>query len=238
VNETASEAIVPNIFDEMHVFLSCLRERKERHRLWGLLPYNILTRHDLEQLCCRFNDVESSEFSDYQSSGWKGLDHPFCELYDCGLLGCVREDQATGEWRQQFKQPHDLSAEWSCGLPRSPYYLIHPALQALVHTLRRGSDYRVFRFMVVGHGYPWPNYFPALIEAQRQLFLVSDRDVVVLVEEFLSAVHAALSENRPSQLSLKDFGGADVRPLLEERRLDDLFLAIDQLMTDFQIHPI
>ncbi|MCC7419497.1 MAG: toll/interleukin-1 receptor domain-containing protein [Planctomycetaceae bacterium] len=233
VTETASEKIVPNIFDEMHVFLNSLRDRKERHRLWAMLPHNVLTRQDLEQICCRYNGVELSEFSDYQTSGGKGLSHPFCELYDCGLLGCIREDQATGIERQQFKQPHDMSAEWSCGLPASPYYVLHPALQAMIHTLRSGTEYRVFRFLVVGHGYPWRDYFPALIEIQRRLFCVADREVLAAVEEFLSAVHAALSEQRPRQLSWNDFGVADVRPLLEQKGLDDLYLTIDQLITDF-----
>lgn len=238
VNETASEKIVPNIFDEMHVFLGCLRERKERHRLAGLLPHNILTREELEQLCCRFNDVEASAFSDFQESGWKGLSHPFCELYDCGLLGYVHQDHATGTRRQQFKQPHDVSSEWSCGLPKSPYYLLHPALQALIQTLRRGSDYRLFRFVVVGHGYAWQDYFPALIEVQRHLFRLADREVVAAVEEFLSAVHAALSEHRSGRLNWSDFGVADVRPMLEQKGLDDLYLTIDQLITDFLTDPV
>lgn len=87
-------------------------------------------------------------------SGWSGTTHPFCLLYNLGLLGHVaRSADATRNY-QKFQKPYQFDWNYHQILPKRAFkhYLLHPALHNLVQ-VQNGS----FRFnkVRIGDNLPW-----------------------------------------------------------------------------------
>lgn len=206
VNETAESAVVDTLFSEMEPFLNCLRSRSERERVFKLFPYNILTRNELLDALLKFRSISVGRpDGTIGPQGDKSPD-PFAELWYCGLLGVVGQDY-QGKWVQQFKQPHDLVNIGACSVPVSKVYLLHPALQTTVRTMRGDDEYKIFRTVVVGHGYEWYPYSEKLIELQRQLCRLEHdcRGVFEVIDDALECFHAGWSEGRdPREFMSKD----------------------------------
>lgn len=161
VNRVGSEIISQEVFAEVKVFLECLRRRDDRSAFLQRIGSNILRRCDIERICEEVNGI--SPIVDYDM---QGLHHPFCELYSAGLLGVLKPGNEAGESILEFRQPHDRFLATGRDLPSSPYYFVHPGLQ---HAMKDLTDYRVLRFVAVGHGYPWNDRSRALVEAQLEL---------------------------------------------------------------------
>ncbi len=165
VRETSAGIVVSNIFDEMRAFLDVLRDKAQRMKFLALLPLQVLTPPQTVEVWCRFHGVEPEYYQSYGRSS-PDVYHPFRELYDCGVLGVITRD--GGRAVQRFKQPHDALDGLHHELPRSPYYLLHPALQALIARLGSGSS-RAVPHVVIGHDQPWPPHYDTLVEVQRAL---------------------------------------------------------------------
>ncbi len=226
VNESSARNIVTNVFHEMGVFLDCLSTQEERNRFFSLIPYNILTRAELERICCEFNGLIGMTYIDIDDCP-QTISHPFCELYNCGLVGIVQDDPAQGNVQQQFKQPHDImNCRQSC-LPKADYYLLHPALQSLIHKQRSGAGYQTFRYLAVGHKYPWRGHHGELVDLQRALMDIMDpgirRDVLRFAESTLSNLSGEAS------LGGVDFDLLDkLQKTLERLQHDDVYLLLDR----------
>ena len=168
VNDVSS-GTASNIFKETGPFLGCLAYEASRAQLFALLPYNILSRQELIDICCEFNGLSPQSYGALASAG-DVLNHPFCELWSCGLLGAVFSEGLGGSATQRFKRTYDEIAHSPGCLPCADYYLLHPSFQSVIHRNRRGLGYHLFKFIVVGHGYSWVEHYPALIDVQGELF--------------------------------------------------------------------
>lgn len=224
VREASARNVVSNVFHEMAVFLRSLIDPKVRGRLFGLIPWNVLTRGELEAICCQFNGLgpeAAGSFREIQGT----LEHPFCELFNCGLVGTVQDDPAGRVTRQQFKQPHDMVDCLEGCLPRADYYLIHPALELLIERQRAASGYQGFRWIVVGHRCPWRGFDGELVELQKALGRVDDpecrRDIVRFVDSTLAAAAPA---------AIDDGRLAEIQELLERRGHDEVWLLLDRFV--------
>ncbi len=175
VNDVGANTIIKNVFAEMATFLDCLKRSAERERSFQLLPANILTRSEVEDICCQFNGIPKSHTA---TEGFSRdlLHHPFCELYACGLIGIARENDSLSGL-QQFKQPYDVTTPCGASLPQADYYLVHPCLHSLIYKKRYGEGYDAFRYVVVGHGYRWPSGLREVLQLQRELFCLADLDI-------------------------------------------------------------
>src|SRR5690606_27295711 len=58
VQQTSSNLLVSNIFDEIRVFLNCLGDVEARYRFLAEIPSNILEKADAVRVCERFNGLE------------------------------------------------------------------------------------------------------------------------------------------------------------------------------------
>jgi serine/threonine protein kinase len=163
VQDTSAGLLVSNIFDEMRVFLEVLSDRDRRARFLALLPHDVLTHDDVAAVWCAFHGVDRDYF-DLHGRDADDVYHPFRELYECGLLGVLEPGGA-----QRFRQPHDPVAGSRHELPRSTYYLLHPALRALLERLAGAGRFRPLRHILVGHGEPWPAHWNLLVDVQREL---------------------------------------------------------------------
>ncbi|KIG13072.1 Serine/threonine protein kinase [Enhygromyxa salina] len=235
IRETSAGMLVANVFLEMRVFLEILRDRDERGRFLALLHNDILTPDDLVDVWCRFHGFER-EYYDLHGREADGVYHPFRELFDCGLLGVVVRDPATGRRSQHFRQPRDAVGGSRRQLPPSPHYLLHPALQALAQQLAGGGGFVPFRHVVIGHQQPWPSYYGRMIEVQRELQRGAGRGdedsedaVFELLARFDAHVGAGESIEVARHLVAATSAFAELTARLERRGWDDLHLALLEL---------
>ncbi len=187
VRETSAGMLASNVFDEMRVFLEVLRDRDQRSRFFALLPHNVLTREEIVDIWCSFHGLDRAYFEAHGRDS-DDVYHPFRELYDCGLLGIVTSEPGAGQQQQRFRQPHDAAVGFRRRLPRSRFYLLHPALEALVRRLSGGLQFHSFRQLTVGHGEPWARHRGPTLEVQRELFRGAVRDDLETEHEVLLAL--------------------------------------------------
>jgi hypothetical protein len=235
VEETSALVLAANVFEETRVFLDCLVEKSQRLGFLSLLPYNILTRQEVVQIFCKFNHCDpdsSAEIDPYADS----LYHPFWELYSAGLLGVVLTE-SDGSKVQHFKQPHDLHDGTQTGLPNVDWYLIHPALNALIRKQRPGG-YDVCHHIVVGHNYPWESYYSTLSAIDKALFGETDNELLVLAHGVLNEITAYLQEPPPGANAggrmppcpaWQALEGLSLKQRLTERQQFDLLALFEQL---------
>ncbi|MFM7649255.1 MAG: toll/interleukin-1 receptor domain-containing protein [Cyanobium sp.] len=231
VREISGRNVVSNVFHEMAVFLRSLVDAKARGRLFGLIPWNVLTRSELEAICCEFNGLgpeSAASFRDLQST----LEHPFCELFNCGLIGTVQDDPAGRVTRQQFKQPHDIVDCLEGCLPRADYYLIHPALESLIERQRAAAGYQSFRWIVVGQRCPWRGYDGELVDLQKALGGIDDPEIRRAIVRFVDATLAPGAAARPA--AIDELRLAEIQGLLERRGHDDVWLLLDRFAVSFR----
>lgn len=186
VNNTASTDIVTNTFSEVEILLDTLKDGKEREKFLALLPYNILTLDELKDVCRQFNELIVCP-SIYDCKKCDEQTHPFCELYNIGLLGIVKEDYDSGKIKQKFIEPYEMNQFSNWVLPMdSPYYLVHPSLHVYIDSLRNklhSSKYNLIRYLIIGNKYLWEKQNSKLIEAQKIIIKYGNNEEVK--EKFL-----------------------------------------------------
>lgn len=232
VHETSAGIIVSNVFDEMRVFLEVLADRDSRRGFFARLPFNVLTEDDLIDAWCAYHGVGREYYDDYGKTS-DDVFHPFRELYDCGLLGCVERDAADGERRMAFKQPHEPMDERRRDIPRSSHYLLHPTFAALVRRLGLGDEFRTMREIVVGHEAPWQPHYTVVHAVQRAMYTAPRRPepgIEDAVLELLADFGQQIAANKPLADARVAVGSsaAFVRLChdLERLRLDEVHLAL------------
>ncbi|WP_437610119.1 protein kinase [Sorangium sp. So ce834] len=186
VQSTSAGLLVANIFDEMRVFLEVLRNRDKRDEFLALLPSDVLTHDELVEVWCKLHQVDRAYF-DAHGRNADDVYHPFRELFECGLLGVLRDEPGAERQVQRFRQPHDAVVGSRHALPRSRFYLLHPSLRALIEPLPGGGQFNAIRNVVIGHGEPWPRHWDLVVDVQRELFRRPDAD-----EEIGNAVFSLL----------------------------------------------
>lgn len=162
VNRIAGDEFNAYLQGEMEQFLSFLQNARHRRAFLSRLPRNILSMRDLE----RIRDDVAINLG-LEPSGI----HPFCELFNLGLLGCPRID-ALGKARiQYFKKPYEFDWTMANILPQQErLFLVHPAAQATIRMLN--PDYFTYREIVVGDGEAWTSvHDDSLRRQQLRLFI-------------------------------------------------------------------
>jgi hypothetical protein len=186
VNDAADAEIVANVFAEAKVLLNCLADKKQRARFMALLPTNIMTMEELKAVCRVFNENVDCGDDCKKCTGM----HPFCDLFNIGLLGVVQEDRdGTGKPLQQFRRPHEMKTFAKGTLPQeTPFYLVHSALHQHIEGFRNqrlGKKYDMVKFVTVGHGYEWLERHTILTDLQKVIPAISSSEVRQKIEDML-----------------------------------------------------
>jgi len=154
VNE-AAEKLAEEIFDEKKKFLDCLQDKNERDKFFSLIPKNILNQNTVDKICYEFNGKTKGNCSKemcLKNKEESGCKHPFCELYNIGLLGYIKPEESI----QVFKDPDSDNVYHLTG--RYSYYIIHPSLYKIIERLRHNSgrrNYTLTPAITTGNGHKW-----------------------------------------------------------------------------------
>ncbi|HCS51814.1 MAG TPA: hypothetical protein DIW81_09510 [Planctomycetaceae bacterium] len=223
VMETSSRSVLRPIFKEMSIFLDSLQNESERQRFLRMISCNILTRKMIEEICCKFNGLDENHYNTVNNSEIQ-LSHPFCELYNCGLIGYVQWDNKHQHATQNFKQPDDvMNFNISC-LPAAEYYVLHPSLSSLINTARL-NEFLIYPFITVGHHCQWYSWYGQLIELLQYLDTIQGHKLYQQSLQELSSVicklHAGLTVDLTELEKIAD---------LLELVYDDASLAMSELI--------
>jgi len=155
---TATEICQDYLLGEMNMFLSCLKAEHNLACLFKMIFRNVLTRTMLGRISRQFNEVLKRD------GVWPGRNvHPFCELYNIGLLGSVNADASSIRAVQSFRKPYDFDWDMEEILPDSPFYFIHPSLHSLAQ--RYNPRYRISR-VLIGDGYAWRDDYASVLRGE------------------------------------------------------------------------
>ena len=150
-NEAAKE-IVFDTFAEKERFLDCLQNESERNKFLSLIPKNTLYQETVKKICKIFNEREYECTHEQCLKKEDTCKHPFCELFNIGLLGYVNPDENI----QIFKDPDADTVKHITG--NFNYYIIHPSLCEIIKKERidlKGEKYTVTPGITTGNGYKW-----------------------------------------------------------------------------------
>jgi hypothetical protein len=231
VNRVASSVLLPLVFNEMNVFLDCLHDEEERIRFFKLLSHNVMTRREVEAICAAFNGLDDLNYHSDDEAGVQ-IGHPFCELFNCGLIGTVLEDNVEDTVLQQFRQPFDVISQCRSCLPKGDYYLLHPALHSLITRYVPSQRFHVLKYVAVGHRYRWEIWTSELVDLQKATLDCGDAATRNSVFEFLDHIHrdgAAV----PEALMASDQMVARLKEELERKCQDELWLLLDKFLISF-----
>lgn len=141
---TAGSKIIGNLFDEQRMLLACLVTEELFDLFLKDLDKNVYTYKEMVNICKKYNGKNCcGKCHDCESKH-----HPFCDLYNMGLLG--RVDRDGSEFVQLFKTPYEAPTE---GLIKSEMYLIHPALREYISHLH--ANYHLVKGILVGQKLLW-----------------------------------------------------------------------------------
>lgn len=126
VNRKSIEIVINDfLFSQQKYFLSSLKEINDLKSLGRYIPSNILPGWSLESINYWFAKSKGIE---------QANSHPFCELYNIGLIGQSTVDPVTQDCIQSFREPNDFEHEMCEIVQKNQLYFLHPALSAYITT--------------------------------------------------------------------------------------------------------
>lgn len=171
VNLKSGSLAQTKIESEMACFLTFLGSDMERLALFSSIHKNVLRKSDMNEI--------------NHSIGSGAAIHPFCELYNLGLIGVIRED-IDGNLEQSFKKPMDFDWRLHECMPDSSYYLLHPSLEAY---LSNKYKLQVEQDVLVSPGAPWPAEWNDLIQQRTvKVFISYKTEDVGIREQVTTAI--------------------------------------------------
>lgn len=183
VNLTSSEFATDLIFSEISPFLQGDTPERFIDNLLGQIGSTVLSLANLKRIAEKFI-----------VSGWCGSAHPFCLLYNFGLLGIVSLSPDGTEYKQYFKKPYEFDWKFEHLLPTDPemYYLIHPSIHHLIKTKNYNFTYNRVR---IGDDLLWGEKESRQVRSDKvRIFVSYSHDDLFLVKQIVENLQKYLSE--------------------------------------------
>lgn len=145
IDTVASAKIVADYFaSQKLMFLKTLTSEKLLRQLLQLIPSNVLTASSLKSLHKAF--CACAAIPEERA-------HPFCELFNSGLLGIVEFDTSSdGTLKQKFRKPYQFDWVHEEILESNGIYLMHPGL---VGHISKDAGLKLNRINVIGCDGEW-----------------------------------------------------------------------------------
>lgn len=163
VNRIPGEEIQKQYLKEVARFTHCL-QYTNIERFFSNVKRNILTKNEIIEICGKYNNhlCVCIAKNGGQCKDCKESSHMFCDLYRIGLVGIVgmKETKENEFNLQHFESTGKIGAIF---LPRSNYYILHPALDHFIKEILEHRDYSPVKGAIVGHNEKWTDKHKALV---------------------------------------------------------------------------
>lgn len=175
VRMVSSATIINSLYDELRMLLKCLKTLECFNDFLVHLKHNILTYEELKYICKEYNGGNC--INDCRNC--PSLRHPFCDLYNMGLLGIVERHSIGLDVMQKFKTPYE---DFSQGLRGNiEFFLIHPALREYINELHKASSindkYELYVGILVGSDLPWTDKNTELYKVNKLICEIKNTEL-------------------------------------------------------------
>jgi len=133
------------LIGQKKIFLHSLDDENKIKLLFSLIPSNILHGRALKAINKQFSLLCKHE---------EKKSHPFCELYNIGLLGTIRKTHFD-EMVQSFRKPYEFSWLEKEMIKDDSIYVVHPSLHTLICEERGDQKYFLNPINVIGDERSW-----------------------------------------------------------------------------------
>jgi len=181
---SAEELAIAYLENEMRPFFRDLSPQDYLTTLFHHIHSSVLSLSNIQRIATKFEE----------EWGASKLTHPFCLLYNLGLLGYVDISAGDTNKHQIFKKPYQFDWNYENILPvnTDTYYLLHPSLH---HFAQRRNPRFSFNKVRIGAGLPWGIKERRRVEREKIKIFISyshkDEDVVLTIadgiEDYLNA---------------------------------------------------
>lgn len=145
INKTGSENLYKDyLLGQKRIFLNTLDSEKKIKKILSLIPANILHAKSLKSINNKFSELVGIDES---------TSHPFCELYNIGLIGTIRLSPSSNKPIQYFRKPYEFNWVQREIVRDDAIYLIHPSLHFAI--TEEKSDYYLNPSNILGDERPW-----------------------------------------------------------------------------------
>ena len=215
VRTISSETIINSLFDELRMLLKCLKTLECFNTFLIHLKHNVLTYDELKKICREYHGGNCTNDCKNCSSD----KHPFCDLYNMGLLGIVERPTVGIDVIQKFKTPYEDFTEGLRGDVN--FFLVHPALREYIKELHNmssvGTKYELYMGILVGSDLPWTEAETRLYKVNKLINEIKDKTTR---EKFLSYLEI-LQKDSSYNFARADFENMDY-PLYEKKIINSL----------------
>lgn len=185
IRNVSSMTIINSLYDELKMLLNCLTTLESFHKFLLLFRHNILTYKDLRNICQEYNDANCEG----NCSKCPSENHPFCDLFNMGLLGYVEKHEYGEIQKQKFKTPYEKLTRGLRG--NVEFFLIHPALREYINLLHMSSpleqNYTLFKGILIGADLPWTSSDTDLYRINHIVHDLEDDNTIQLYDDLLKA---------------------------------------------------
>jgi hypothetical protein len=206
VDRVAAESSYKDyLLGQMTSFLKTLTGEERIRELLNLIPSNVFTASSLKSINDKF----------CQNIGVRPeKTHPFCELFNIGLLGRVQQNTASSGEFQYFRKLHEFDWKQENILTENAIYLLHPGLTSQASNMH---NININRLNIIGTGRKWINK-DGHFGIPKIFISHSSNDKPLLEEKLLPSLEHKLNLKFPSDFWLdkwKIHGGDDIYDKIE-----------------------
>ena len=218
VRVVSSATIINSLYDELRMLLKCLKTLECFDNFLVNLKHNVLTYEELKCICKEYNNGNCID----DCRKCPSTNHPFCDLYNMGLLGIVERHSIGSDMLQKFKTPYE---DFSDGLRGNiEFFLIHSALREYINELHKSSSinekYELYVGILVGSDLPWTDKNTELYKVNKLICEIKNLELQnfykSLLEKTQKDSNCIFSED--TFLRIKD----NKYPIYEQRIYDTL----------------
>jgi hypothetical protein len=228
VVDEVSGHLVHAVFSEMSPFF----DLPDLELLLTSIRRNVATIEDMRDACEDYVRKIEEKYEVEDADLKSRFSHPFCTLYQIGMLGWIQPDHRGSQTDvQRFVKPRDVEVGKGPGLPPTDrFYLIHPALDRMIAD-RVGKEYsrQYHRANILGADFPWAEPAASLFVIKADLCGFSR----IMNTEFYEAIALRLHDWTRASCGELDFvevsGGDSI--LMIDRSPDKVLEGMSQLLS-------
>ncbi|MCH5254292.1 MAG: TIR domain-containing protein [Lachnospiraceae bacterium] len=223
VRTVSSDTIINSLFDELRMLMKCLKSLECFKDFLIHLRHNVLTYGELMSICREYN--KGSCINDCKNCSSEK--HPFCDLFNMGLLGTVERPTTGIDVVQKFKTPYE---DFTNGLRGDvDFFLVHPALREYINTLHKSSSlnakYELYIGILVGSDLPWTDKNTELYYINKLINEIKNKEMHAFFVSILEKSLKTASFSFPTEVYNRI---NENNSLYEKRIIDSLIQYFDK----------